>query len=205
MSPFQSLRPFARRAQALRPTESRCELCGALVAEKHAHVVELQQHAMRCACTACAVLFRDAGAGGGRYRTVPERIVELGPLALDASDWAQLEIPVQLAFVIRRDQGFVAMYPSPAGPVEAPLSAAASTALITRVPRASRLEPEIEALLFHRPRDGSSVALLVPIDACYELVGLVRQSWRGFDGGDAREQIDRFVTRLRSLAKRDRT
>jgi hypothetical protein len=25
---------------------------------------------------------------------------------------------------------------------------------------------------------------VVPIDACYELVGLVRMHWKGFDGGE---------------------
>ena len=34
---------------------------------------------------------------------------------------------------------------------------------------------------------------LVPIDACYELVGLVRLHWKGFDGGEeAWEAIDAF-------------
>ena len=34
-------------------------------------------------------------------------------------------------------------------------------------------------------------AHLVPIDACYELVGLLRQVWRGFDGGqEARARIE---------------
>jgi len=42
----------------------------------------------------------------------------------------------------------------------------------------------------------------VPIDACYELVGGIRQHWRGFDGGeDARLQIDRFFTHLRERSR----
>jgi hypothetical protein len=204
MHTFRALAPFARRAHARREAVARCELCSAAVGERHPHVVELASHAMRCACGACAVLFRDAHAGGGRYRTVSDRVVvpDLAP-ASDA-EWARLEIPVRLAFVIRRD-GWVAFYPSPAGPVETPLSDAAATMLTTLVPLAAELEPEIEALFIYRSRQGDTRCLGVPVDACYELVGLVRRHWRGFDGGDeARAAIDEFVTRLEAVAKRRR-
>jgi hypothetical protein len=37
----------------------------------------------------------------------------------------------------------------------------------------------------------------VPIDACYEFVGNLRQLWRGFDGGqEAHEFIDDFFASL---------
>jgi len=36
-------------------------------------------------------------------------------------------------------------------------------------------------------------AYLVPIDACYELVGQLRRLWRGFDGGrEVRVALDEF-------------
>jgi hypothetical protein len=39
---------------------------------------------------------------------------------------------------------------------------------------------------------------LVPIDACYQLVGTLRQKWRGFDGGDdVRREVDGFFHQLR--------
>jgi hypothetical protein len=42
----------------------------------------------------------------------------------------------------------------------------------------------------------------VPIDACYELVGLLRRTWRGFDGGqEARQAMDEFFTRVRTKAQ----
>ena len=48
-------------------------------------------------------------------------------------------------------------------------------------------------------RDGE--CFLVPVDACYELVGLVRLYWKGFDGGqEAHEQIDEFFARIRARA-----
>ena len=42
---------------------------------------------------------------------------------------------------------------------------------------------------------------LVPIDACYELVGRLRLLWRGFDGGqEAREFIEDFFAQVRGRA-----
>jgi hypothetical protein len=44
--------------------------------------------------------------------------------------------------------------------------------------------------------------LLVPIDVCYELVGLVRTHWKGFDGGtEAWERIDGFFADLATRAR----
>ena len=36
------------------------------------------------------------------------------------------------------------------------------------------MEPDVEALLVRRERDASFECYLVPIDACYELTGIVR-------------------------------
>ncbi|HEX6837366.1 MAG TPA: DUF5947 family protein [Polyangia bacterium] len=199
---MRALAPFARRAHARRENHARCELCGAAVGERHAHVVEIAQHSLMCACSACAVLFRDGGGSGGRYRTVPDRVVVASVAARDEAGWARLEIPVRLAFVVRRDR-YIAFYPSPAGPVEAPLSDAAAAALAALVPSAATLEPEVEALLFQRSPAGETRAFVVPLDACYELVGLVRRHWRGFDGGDeARAAIDAFLARLAAVAEK---
>jgi hypothetical protein len=44
-----------------------------------------------------------------------------------------------------------------------------------------------------RGEGGSATCHLVPIDACYELIGRLRRVWRGFDGGsDARAELERF-------------
>ena len=45
--------------------------------------------------------------------------------------------------------------------------------------------------------------LLVPIDACYRLVGLVKLHWRGFDGGSEAWSGDRRLLRAscQSLAR----
>ena len=45
------------------------------------------------------------------------------------------------------------------------------------------LQPDVEALLVSRARDMNE-HWLVPIDDCYELVGLIRTRWRGFARGE---------------------
>jgi hypothetical protein len=63
------------------------------------------------------------------------------------------------------------------------------------------LTPDVEALLIQRAGDGFE-CFLVPIDACYELVGLVRMHWKGFDGGqEAWEAIDGFFDAVRERSR----
>jgi hypothetical protein len=200
MMALRALAPFVKRAST-RHAEARCELCGASVAEHHAHVVEVTMRTLKCACGGCAILFRDAGAGGGRWRTVPERVLVDPAFTAGDDALAALEIPVRLAFLTRPSTvaGWVAFYPSPGGTVETPLSEAAAQALIATVPLAAEVEPDVEALLIHRRPGGATDCFLAPIDACYELVACVRRSWQGFSGGDAaRQAIDGFFDGLRS-------
>jgi hypothetical protein len=181
---MRALLPYVRRALS-----AKCEICSAPLGARHAHAVELATHAVKCACTACAVLFRD---GNGRFRTVPDRVEAVSA----GGDWARLEIPVELAFIVRRNE-WVAFFPSPAGPVESPLSPGAAAALPELVPAAATLAAEVEAILLQRPRDGRVRCFVAPIDLCFELVGAIRREWRGFSGGDrARVEIDAFFTRL---------
>ena len=62
--------------------------------------------------------------------------------------------------------------------------------------------PDVQALLVHRPKGGGQRCFIVPIDACYELVGIIRRTWKGFDGGEeAWTAIDAFFA---DLAERSR-
>jgi hypothetical protein len=175
--------------------------------------VDVQARAVQCACRACGLLFTHPGAGA-RFRTVPERIVEEPGHAIAEADWAALEIPVRLAFLFQSSAAgrWVAVYPSPAGPTESALPLAGWA----RVAAACRLvelaEPDVEALLVRGeagPGEGRAGGgagplrcLLVPIDRCYELVGLIRRTWRGFDGGDeVRRGIEAFFTELSRRAR----
>jgi hypothetical protein len=91
----------------------------------------------------------------------------------------------------------VAFYPSPAGATESLLPLDAWSTLLADNPKLADVEPDVEALLVNKTDNGFE-CYLVPIDACYELVGLIRLKWRGFDGGsEAREAIDAFFRQLR--------
>jgi len=66
------------------------------------------------------------------------------------------------------------------------------------------VQPDVEAVLVRTPGRGSGdlTCHLVPIDACYELVGQLRSVWRGFDGGqDARARIEEFFTMVAARSK----
>ena len=59
----------------------------------------------------------------------------------------------------------------------------------------ARWQPDVEALLVSRAREMRE-HWLVPIDDCYELVGLIRSRWRGFGGGEeVWEAIGRLLRR----------
>jgi hypothetical protein len=182
------LRRFTRpqRSSAARAAEERCELCGERVGSEHKHMVDPQRRSIACACTACALLFTRAG---GRYRTVPDR-VRLDPAApLTQAEWAELSIPVSVAFFFANSAlgRVIASYPSPAGVTECELDLASWGRLAATHPLLRALEPDVEAILVV---GGESVeAFLVPIDACYSLAGALRREWRGFDGGAEVRQI----------------
>ena len=200
-TPFGALERYARLPSA-RAQAARCELCGAEIGEQHAHVVELARHALACACSACAVLFRDRNSGGGRYRTVPDRVLAVAGFAPSDAAWSALGIPVRMAFLVRRSDGWMAYFPSPGGPVEAELSDAAARALVALVPLADAVEPDVEALLFNRPRGGAAECFVVPLDVCHALSAVVRKSWRGFSGGDEAEAIEGFFAGVRARSRR---
>jgi hypothetical protein len=95
----------------------------------------------------------------------------------------------------------VAFYPSPAGATESLLPGDAWVGLLGSNPAFGDIRPDVEALLVQRAPDGFE-AFLVPIDVCYELVGLVRLRWKGFDGGqEARAAIDVFFATLRERSE----
>lgn len=194
------------RASARREprAEGGCELCGAALGDAHDHVADLEERGMACACRACALLFERRGAGGGRYVTVPDRVLATREPPFGAGEAAALGIPVGLAFVFysSRPGRWVAVYPSPAGPVESEPAPEPWRAIAARDPLVRQLEPDVEALLLHARRGRPIECLLVPISAGYQLVAGVRRHWRGFDGGeDAHREIDLHLARLRARSR----
>jgi hypothetical protein len=180
-----------------------CEMCAEPIGDGHSHVVNLDSRQILCTCRACWLLFTHHGAAGGRYRAVPDRYLFDAGFKLGEGAWEELQIPVRVAFFFHNsDLGKVAaFYPSPAGATESLLSLEAWAGVVAANPVMTDLAPDVEALLVRRAGQGFE-CFLVPIDACYELVGLVRMHWKGFDGGqEAWEAIDGFFDAVRERSR----
>jgi hypothetical protein len=193
------LRRFRDPKPVIRAGE-RCEMCAAPIGEQHSHVVNLETRGLQCTCRPCYLLFTGSGAARGRQRAVPERYRHDPHFTLADRVWESAGIPVSMAFLFvnSAQDATVAFYPSPAGATESMLSGGAWSDLLADNPSFADIEPDVEALLINRGEEGFE-AFLVPIDACYELVGLVRLHWKGFDGGqEARRVIPAFFDGLRS-------
>ncbi|MFJ2033718.1 DUF5947 family protein [Streptosporangium sp. NPDC087985] len=189
------LRRFREPRQA---DVARCEMCAKPTGEEHGHVVNIESRALLCTCRACHLLFtRDAGA---RYRAMPDRYLHAPSFQLTEADWDALQIPVRMAFFFHNSTlgQTVALYPSPAGATESLLPLTTWERVLAANPALADAQPDVEALLVDRRPEGGFACYLVPIAACYGLVGLVRLHWKGFDGGgEAWQAIDGFFAELR--------
>jgi uncharacterized protein DUF5947 len=196
------------RVSASRPAPSsqeRCEMCAEDIGADHPHVVDVVGRGLMCTCRPCYLLFTDRDAQL-RYRAVPDRYLSFPGFVLADRQWDELEIPVGLAFFLPNSAlgRTVAFYPGPAGATESELPLGAWDAIVTANPELALIAPDVEALLVRRP-DGpraTAAAHLVPIDRCYELVGALRMTWRGFDGGqEARAFLDGFFADLAARSR----
>ncbi|MCW2707984.1 MAG: hypothetical protein JWM22_1826 [Frankiales bacterium] len=191
------------RIRARRPEPSpyaRCEMCAAPVADSHQHVVNIRSRSLLCTCRPCYLLFTSPDAHLA-YRSVPDRYLAFPDLAVPV--WDELQLPVGTAFLFLNSalERVVAFYPGPAGATESELGLAAWDRVVEACPALTTLRADVEALLV-RAEEQRVEAFLVPIDVCYELVGTLRQLWRGFDGGQAvRERLAAFFDDVRAKAK----
>lgn len=202
---FDVLARIRANRTSSQPAEQRCEMCAEQIAESHQHVVNLEGRQLMCVCRGCYLLFTDTGAEL-RYRAVPDRYLAFEDFAMDRRQWEALQIPVGLAFFFANSAlgRTVAFYPGPAGATESELDLRAWNDIRACDPRVDGLAEDTEALLVRAPDtpDAAALAYLVPIDACYEFVGRLRQLWRGFDGGQqARDYIEDFFGQLDARAK----
>ncbi len=183
--------------------EERCELCDARIGVEHRHLLDLSTRELMCACQACKILFDRPAAGGDHYRLVPDRRLRFEDFDLDDVTWAELRIPVEMAFFFHSTpaEKVVAFYPGPMGATESLLELDAWEGLERANPILRTMEPDVEALLVNRAHDASD-HYLVPIDDSYNLVGLIRTRWRGMTGGqEVWEEIDSFFAQLAKRAK----
>jgi Family of unknown function (DUF5947) len=187
-----------------RPGE-RCEMCSAPIADEHDHVVDLDQRSLLCTCHGCYLLFTAGGSGGHRYRAVPDRYLAVPDFQLTPAEWDALQIPVSVAFFFVNSSldRVAAFYPGPAGATESLLSLDTWDDVVAANPQLATLVPDVEAFLVRTGRgDDPPECYLVPIDACYELVGHLRRLWRGFDGGrEAHDALETFFANVRTRAR----
>lgn len=174
-----------------------CELCTVQLPATHPHLAEPAAHRLMCVCRGCAMLL--GGRADRKFVRVPTDVRRLANFRFSNAEWDALGIPIGLAFFYHSsaDQRIVAFYPGPAGSTECTLDFDKSAHVFDANPVFSELEPDVEALLANRV-DGAHDYYVVPIDRCYQLVGLIRTQWRGISGGpDAAKAIERFFADLR--------
>lgn len=175
----------------------RCELCAAPLSERHRHLVDVEDRGLRCVCRACSVLFDRREAGGEHYRLVPERVRLLEGFSVPDGLWSAFDVPVDVAFFFEdsRADRPVAFYPGPMGATESQLGLERWPELLALHPALHDLEPDVEAVLVNRRRDDE--VWLVPVDVCYALVGVFRESWKGLAGGpEVWRRVDEFYEQL---------
>jgi hypothetical protein len=191
-----TLRRFVRASA----TQEKCELCAVGLPPEHRHLLELSVGRIICACQACAFRFHDVV--DGRFRLIPREIRSLSQFRLTDYEWDSLALPINLAFFhySTLESKMKATYPSPAGATESLLPLDSWQRLASNNPLLTRITPDVEALLVNRV-DRRREYYIVPIDLCFELVGLIRLHWRGLSGGDSVwKEIADFFNRLKKAA-----
>jgi hypothetical protein len=180
------------------PAET-CDLCHASLAEPHQHLLASATRKLECVCDACAVLFDRQNQ---LYRRVPRRIRILSGFNMTNAQWDALMIPIGIAFLFRNStlNRFLALYPSPAGPVESLLTLDAWDDIAGSNPEVGKMESDVEGLLVYRVGTAREY-YIIPIDECFKLIGIIRTKWKGFSGGmEVWQEIAKFLEHLKARA-----
>ena len=182
------------------PTKERCELCSIGLPPDHRHLLEVATGRAICACPSCAMRFHDVV--DGRFKLIPREVRRLPDFKMTDAEWDSLGLPINLAFFrySTPEQKMKATYPSPAGATECLLSLDAWKSLVVANPVLGQIVPDVEALLLNRINENRNY-FIVPIDVCFELVGLIRMHWKGLSGGElVWKEIANFFNQLSKRA-----
>lgn len=155
-----------------------CELCAQLMSAEHEHLLEPDARRVYCACPACAALYsEEQQRAGARYLRVERRAARLLEVDLDDAAWAELGVPVGLAFFTTRQRTgeVVATFPGRAGLIETFVPPRAWSELTQRFSALKGILPDVEALLARRSARHQDY-FQVSIDHCYELSNLLRSA-----------------------------
>ena len=136
------------------------------IPDDHDHVVDLEQRSLQCTCRGCYLLFTPEGAGGSRYRAVPDRFLSFPDFELSPGQWDSLQIPVGVAFFFLNSttERVAAFYPGPAGATESLLSLDTWDEVVAANPGLATLLPDVEAFLVRSDRTGGGAGVLPGAD-----------------------------------------
>jgi hypothetical protein len=177
-----------------------CEFCSVRLGPRHRHLLEVARRNIICACDACALRFENVIEG--RFKLIPRDARLLPDFQLTDAQWENLSLPINLVFIFNNSLAGKAMaaYPSPAGATESLLTLESWQTMVAENSGLKELKPDVEALLVNRIGETREY-FIAPMDACFELVGLIRKNWRGLSGGDLLwREIENYFQQLRAQA-----
>jgi hypothetical protein len=178
-----------------------CELCAGAIAGEHEHLLEPDARRVLRACLSCVQLLAEEQRQlGARYLRVQRRAARLSDLFFDDAAWAELSVPVGLAFFTTRSRTgeVVVTFPGRAGLIEAFVPLKAWSDLERMFPALRRIAPDVEALLVRRTLRHQDY-FQVSIDHCYELSALLRSSETPLSSPEL-GAVQAFFERLEELA-----
>jgi hypothetical protein len=136
---------------------------------------------------------------GEHFKRIPRDTRVLAGFRMMDAQWEELALPIDLAFFFHHSATgkTIAMHPSSLGAKESLLTLENWSQLVRKNPMLAELKPDVEALLINRVGTARDY-FIAPIDACYEVVGLVRRHWHGLSGGETLwRELDSFFSRLK--------
>jgi Family of unknown function (DUF5947) len=155
-----------------------CELCAGSISVEHEHLLEPDARRVFCACRACAALFsQEQQRQSPRYLRVERRAARLSGVDIDDATWADLGVPVGLAFftVRSRTGEVVATFPGRASIIETFVPLRTWSELERRFSQIRGILPDVEALLVRRTSRHQDYFQL-SVDHCYELSSMLRET-----------------------------